>query len=1409
MRKTRTITERRTLRRLMALLLALVTALGCAGTAFAEETPESPADIQDTYELNGVTYYNVGSDNFESPGHYLRDLMSNRSSELQGKSMVQQWLTVGVGMLYGNEKFLKSSMATSTEASKALEQMRLGINLGAYSVGDYQPGSNAGVYAASLDQAYNKLKANLPIASRGQCADFIMPYDKNNADATAAAKQQKDVVATICYAHQPGWVTGAAVYFTDFQAVALLPDNSGTNYVTSTLNNNKKADRTYASNVKNLTLSPVTATQDLTTSWTSSVTSTVNHSSSYSFAEAFKIGAKFSFKIAEISPEFTFTATQAFTDGWSKATTETKSGTISESVSVSLPPYTNVLLEQGSSTTEAETHYNCPIGLKYRAIVIPFAQWSTGSGNLNESVRFAANFGPDARTDLNKRAIKQGDLDIDPDNIRWNKVFSILYFEETAKSIAEHVPMSPVGAMFTETLDTTYTEVKSIVPLEPLAVVRILPPDVSIVGNQQQSYNNLNYLHADMKVGESSYTNYLKLRGENAFGAEYYGFSYRNGHWVVVKRDDTEWNDDTAPVKVEKDSATGYIRYTAVKPGTCFLKYVIDENCYATANDANTYTRNSDLVSTAALEITVSGVKEDISPTGTITVSGNYFGFVDKEPDRLDGDDGLKVSIKDMSGKELAKPYYWEKKELDSRGIQIDDENKVSFTKTGKYHVRAVCDEIAAKSDWYEIEVHNYTFTAEGANIMASCTDPECDDVMFTVERPKKTTYGDGKSAWASVTGKIPGMTPPTVMYWRGTEELNAPPRDAGTYAASITIGDATARVEYEIAQAEASIITLPEASSLTAGQPLSASTLTGGKADTAGSFRWKDETLKPTVSDSEKTEYEVIFTPQSANYKLVVCKVKLSVEAVPTEIVTAPAEKDLTYTGEEQELVTPGEAVNGRIVYAVTEDTDLDPTELEYFSTIPTAVEAGTYYVWYMTVGTDEHSDSEPRCIPAEIKKMVPKIEFPVTQLLMTGEEQPLVVDPIVTPSKGVTVYYSLGDTENEIIDSPMGKELGVYAVYYRIESGTSSCESVPYGEPVHISIQTALEEQLPDLQVSLADWTYGEEPEKPVVSGNKGYPVSFRYREQLEDDDAYTEIVPTDAGAYVVEAAVSSGDYWGTVTATAFFTIEKRTPVLDEDYVVLPNILDCDGSYQPLVDSAVKDETKLRLWYSFDKINVLAGTPKKRDAGTYEIWYKVSGDSNYEEMIEWSGPVVARILTPITVSVKDGAKFFDGKPMENEYFIEGMPEGCTPENIVFSGSITEVGSKSVRVTNISIIDEQGNDISDGCRFVFIPGLHVVLDEPDVTVPAMLKEIEAEAFAGIGAGSVMLTESVESVDAWAFENCPQLKTFIVCGAETEIDNRALSGCDEVIVCAPDGSPAEKYADYNKFSFIPLVDQAG
>lgn len=79
-------------------------------------------------------------------------------------------------------------------------------------------------------------------------------------------------------------------------------------------------------------------------------------------------------------------------------------------------------------------------------------------------------------------------------------------------------------------------------------------------------------------------------------------------------------------------------------------------------------------------------------------------------------------------------------------------------------------------------------------------------------------------------------------------------------------------------------IQTLPSASEITYGQTLADSILSGGKANTGGTFTWKDSSLRPTCSDSEKTRYTVVFTPSNT----------ASWEAVETDITIKvnPAQK-------------------------------------------------------------------------------------------------------------------------------------------------------------------------------------------------------------------------------------------------------------------------------------------------------------------------------------------------------------------------------------------------------------------------------------------------------------------------------------------------------------------------------------
>ncbi len=94
--------------------------------------------------------------------------------------------------------------------------------------------------------------------------------------------------------------------------------------------------------------------------------------------------------------------------------------------------------------------------------------------------------------------------------------------------------------------------------------------------------------------------------------------------------------------------------------------------------------------------------------------------------------------------------------------------------------------------------------------------------------------------------------------------------------------------VTVTVAKAEPYIAVPPTAAQITYGDSLNASALSGGtvqysNSDTtavAGSFAWKDSTIKPVVSDSDRTEYALIFTPaDTANYISVETTITLTVE--------------------------------------------------------------------------------------------------------------------------------------------------------------------------------------------------------------------------------------------------------------------------------------------------------------------------------------------------------------------------------------------------------------------------------------------------------------------------------------------------------------------------------------------------
>ena len=156
-------------------------------------------------------------------------------------------------------------------------------------------------------------------------------------------------------------------------------------------------------------------------------------------------------------------------------------------------------------------------------------------------------------------------------------------------------------------------------------------------------------------------------------------------------------------------------------------------------------------------------------------------------------------------------------------------------------------------------------------------------------------TYGDklSKLSFSSVTfvdadtkTKVKGTlewADPDLMPTAGTTQAGwvFKPDDSKHYE------ELTGTAAITVAKATPVIAEKPTAGALTYGQKLSDSTLTGGKAvyqtadgtEITGAFAWKNSSIKPTAADSQKTEYDVTFTPSDKdNYNAVDTKLALTV---------------------------------------------------------------------------------------------------------------------------------------------------------------------------------------------------------------------------------------------------------------------------------------------------------------------------------------------------------------------------------------------------------------------------------------------------------------------------------------------------------------------------------------------------
>ena len=213
-----------------------------------------------------------------------------------------------------------------------------------------------------------------------------------------------------------------------------------------------------------------------------------------------------------------------------------------------------------------------------------------------------------------------------------------------------------------------------------------------------------------------------------------------------------------------------------------------------------------------------------------------------------------------------------------------------------------------ASANWkFTPDDEAYIARTDSVSITVDRATPKADSLPAAAEKeivydPLQTLAGLELSG-GNVVWTVGGAGVTVAGTWSWSNAATVPTVDVKSYEVTFTPLDTAnyktfkANITVTVTKAKPYIETVPAAAQITYGDSLGASALSGGKAlygdgrgnaatvsggdaEVAGAFTWKNPDTKPTVADSDSTEYEIIFEPMdSVNYETVTTKGKLAVK--------------------------------------------------------------------------------------------------------------------------------------------------------------------------------------------------------------------------------------------------------------------------------------------------------------------------------------------------------------------------------------------------------------------------------------------------------------------------------------------------------------------------------------------------
>ena len=446
------------------------------------------------------------------------------------------------------------------------------------------------------------------------------------------------------------------------------------------------------------------------------------------------------------------------------------------------------------------------------------------------------------------------------------------------------------------------------------------------------------------------------------------------------------------------------------------------------------------------------------------------------------------------------------------------------------------------------------------------------------------TNTGDGSLTWGSSNTTIATVASngQVTIKQAGSCTISA----TTTSTTNCTYSTTAASYTLSVAKAAGSVSSAPTAKSLT--YTGSAQALVNAGSGTGTMLYSLDNSTYSTAipSGTNATTYTVYYKASaSTNYnESTTGSVSVTI-AKAAMTYTAPKVTTYTYGNTARALVSGASANGGSIQYSTAQTGT-------YSTTVPTQTNAGTYDTWWKAVPDSNHSGG------TSAAKLTTTINCytataPTAKSLTYNTSAQALANAGST-SYGTMVYCSTsGGTFSTTM--PTGTNAGSYEVWWKVTGNTNVCNTAATKVSCSIGAKTV---SSPTITLSPASyiWNNTDRQPTPTVKDGTVTIASSEYTVSYSNNKA--------AGTGTCTITDNSGGNY-TVSGSKTFTISKYTPTAPT-----AKSLNWTGSAQALVNAG--STSFGTIVYSTTSGGTYSTTiPTGTNAGSYEVWWKLSGDT------------------------------------------------------------------------------------------------------------------------------------------------------------------------------------------------------